>query len=94
MFTLKLYRDGPLPPKGRAVVMEVVGIWVDYCSGGVKQIKTFKRKVGVWDENDDEFFVGGEPVPEQDAIIKGDGGNYYGWGVLENAQGKTTEIFR
>ena len=28
------------------------------------------------------------------AIVMGVGGNYYDWGVLENAQGKTTEMFR
>ena len=27
-------------------------------------------------------------------LVSGVGGNYFGWGVLENAQGKTTEMLR
>lgn len=87
MFTLKLYRNGPLPPHGRSVVMETVGIWVDHCEDNVKHIRAFRKTVGVMDEEGTpEFLVGGDP--------KAAGDDYYAWGVLENAQGKTTEIFR
>lgn len=62
------------------------------------------------EDGHNEFYVGGSPPPgmmqsRQDvdvpvesilppAIVLGVGGNYYDWGVLENAQGKTTEMFR
>lgn len=99
MFTLKLYRNGPLPPSGRTVVLETAGLWVDHCENGLKYIRAFKKTVGVQDEDGTpEFFVGmgfapkpsieGEP-PE---AVTPD--NLYSWGVLENAQGKTTEMFR
>lgn len=97
MFTLKLYQNGPLPPDGRTVIMEVVGVWADECERGVKHIHAFKSKVGVQDENGtDDFYVGGTPLvpqPENGDITIGRGGNYFSWGVLENAQGKTTEMF-
>lgn len=104
MFTLKLYQNGPLPPEGRSVIMEVTGVWVDHCEGGIKHIRAFKKTVGVEDEDGTpEFYVGGdfcnagpgegEPkTPE--FITTGRGGNHFTWGVLENAQGKTTEMFR
>lgn len=57
-----------------------------------------------------DFYVGGSPPPGMmqsqqapdvqtecllpPAIVRGIGGNYFDWGVLENAQGKTTEMFR
>lgn len=97
MFTLKLYQTGPLPPTGRTVILEVAGVWVNHCSQGVKEVLAFKKKVGVEDEDGSPtFYVGGEPSEPDDksAIIMGVGGNYYGWGVLENALGKTTEMFR
>jgi hypothetical protein len=87
MFTLKLYQNGPLPPTGRTVVMEVAGIWVDHCADGVKHVQAFKKTVGVMDEDGpNDFYIGGEAPPEH--------ANYYSWGVLENAQGKTTEMLR
>lgn len=104
MFTLKLYQNGPLPPEGRTVIIETVGLWIDHCEGDVKCIKAFKKTVGVMDEGGTPYFyVGGQigDLPKfgdgsglGNAIIEGAGGNYYGWGVLENAQGKTTEMFR
>lgn len=101
MFTLKLYQNGPLPPEGRTVIMETVGLWVDECDRGIKFIRAFKKTVGVEDESGTpEFYVGGEPEPlgaQQDpnsCIILGRGGNYFSWGVLENAQGKTTQMLR
>lgn len=102
MFTLKLYRNGPLPPEGRTVVLETVGLWVNHCEGGMKQIFAYKKRVGVQDEDGTpEFYVGGVPperpkvpsVTPEYAVYKGDD-IYYDWGVLENAQGKTTEMFR
>lgn len=97
MFTLKLYQNGPLPPNGRTVILEVAGIWVNHCNEGVKEVMAFKKKVGVEDtDGTPTFYVGGnpsEPGPGS-AIIMGAGGNYYSWGVLENALGKTTEMFR
>lgn len=103
MFTLKLYQNGPLPPHGRTVIMEVAGVWVDYCTGGLKHIRAFKKTVGVEDEGGTfECYIGGEEPKEADSmskftpevVIRGPGGNHYGWGVMENAQGKTTEVFR
>lgn len=104
MFTLKLYRNGPLPPDGRSVVMEVAGLWIGHCSYGIKHVRTFKKKVGVQDEDGGhDFYVGGDPqarrdapnyCAETDAICTDTGGNYFDWGVLENAQGKTTEMLR
>jgi hypothetical protein len=92
MFTLKLYRNGPLPPDGRAVIMEVAGVWVTHCSGDIKRIQTFKKKVGVMDEDGGfDCYVGGTPTEEHTAI---NSDNHFGWAVLENAQGKTTEMFR
>lgn len=93
MFTLKLYRDGPLPPHGRTEILQTVGVWVNHCPNGVKQVMAFQTQVGVGSDYE-TFYVGGEPAPDQDAIHMGDGGNHYDWGVLENAQGKTTEMFR
>lgn len=101
MFTLKLYQNGPLPPHGRTVIVETSGVWISHCDGGVKQIHTFKKKVGVMDEDGgQEFYVGGNlelPLGKDCAFNDGAGGpgnNYYTWGVLENAQGKTTEMLR
>jgi hypothetical protein len=104
MFTLKLYRSGPLAPEGRTVIVETVGLWIGHCDGGIKHIQAFKRTVGVMDEDGTpEFYVGGTidrgPTKASQgdppsAIVEGVGGNYYDWGVLENAQGKTTEMFR
>lgn len=109
MFTLKLYQNGQGMPGSRMVVMEVAGIWSDHCDGNVQYVQAFKKKVGVMDDDGPhDFYVGGTPTEEQTtkrltldgggevgfAIVMGCGGNYYGWGVLENAQGKTTEIFR
>lgn len=101
MFTLKLYRNGPLPPEGRTVVIETVGLWVNHCENDVKHILAFKKKVGVADEDGTpEFFVGGtvptEPGPSNEPLrqICAIDSDYYSWGVLENAQGKTTEMFR
>ena len=102
MFTLKLYRNGPLPPSGRTVVIETVGLWVNHCEGDVKHILAFKRKVGVYDEDGThEFYVGGTPVNRADLpkdapspAFTTEDDNYFTWGVLENAQGKTTEMFR
>ena len=98
MFTLKLYRNGPLPPDGRTVILETVGVWVTHCEGDVKYVQAFKKKVGVMDEDGiHEFYVGGErkddPTNQQHPSAITDD-NYYSWGVLENAQGKTTEMFR
>lgn len=99
MFTLKLYRNGPLPPEGKTVIVETVGLWIGHCDGDVKHIQAFKKKVGVMDEDGTpEFYVGGSmnTVPAGDnqppSAINHD--NYYSWGVLENAMGKTTEMFR
>jgi hypothetical protein len=104
MFTLKLYRNGPLSPEGRTVIIETAGLWIGHCDGGVKYIQAFKKIVGVMDEDGTpEFYVGGHlgcgsnsPTPDAPlpVIISGVGGNYYDWAVLENAQGKTTEMFR
>lgn len=103
MFTLKLYQNGPLPPEGRAVIMEVVGLWIDHCDKDVKFVRAFKKTVGVEDEGGTfEAYVGGNPggsgpggqVDTDSAITFGRGGNYFSWGVLENAQGKTTEMLR
>lgn len=92
MFTLKLYRNGPLPPRGRTIVLETIGLWVNHCDGEMKQILAFKKKVGVADEDGTpEFYVGGTRLSEHTAV---NDDNYYDWGVLENAQGKTTEMFR
>lgn len=99
MFTLKLYQNhgpsGPMP-SGRVAIMECVGVWSTACANGVHQIDVFKTEVGVAEEGNrtTTFYVGGEPGPDQDAIYQGIGGNHYSWGVLENAQGKTTEMFR
>ena len=95
MFTLKLYQNTPCL-SGRVAVMECAGIWVTTRPNGVKEIYVFKDKVGVADEGNHttQFYVGGDPGPDQDAISKGIGGNWYDWGVLENAQGKTTEMIR
>ena len=104
MFTLKLYQNGPLPPEGRSVIMETVGVWVDHCDDNILHIRAFRKTVGVEDENGTpEFYVGGDLASRgpgevhkapPDCIVTGRGGNYYTWGVLENAQGKTTEMFR
>lgn len=101
MFTLKLYKNGPLPPDGRTVIMECAGVWVDHCDNGIKQIHVYPKRVGIQDEGTVEFYVGGDtggpggpPRKDLDAIDFGVGGNYYSWGVLENANGKTTEMFR
>ncbi len=101
MFTLKLYQNGPMPPHGRTVILETVGLWVAHCDGDVKHIQAFKKKVGVMDEDGTpEFYVGGTvppPPPNTDATtpaLSVNNSNYYTWGVLENAQGKTTEMFR
>lgn len=95
MFTLKLYQNSPAP-SGRVVIMECVGVWSTACANDVRQIDVFKTEVGVAEEGNrtTTFYVGGEPGPEQDAISSGIGGNWFSWGVLENAQGKTTEMFR
>lgn len=99
MFTLKLYRNGPLPPEGKTVILETVGLWINHCEDGVKHVRAFKKKVGVMDEDGaHEFFVGGtpkEPNSNQENASPVMGyDNYFSWGVLENAQGKTTEMFR
>jgi hypothetical protein len=92
MFTLKLYKNGPLEPRGRTEILQTSGIWINHCPNGVKEVHAFQSEVGVGPC--DTFYVGGEPMPDQDAIHTGDGGNWYDWGVLENAQGKTTEMIR
>lgn len=101
MFTLKLYRNGPMPGSGRTVIVECAGIWSDRCDSGVQYIQAFKKTVGVQDEDGPhEFYVGGDFKPEWQSdnpaappsAITPD--NYYGWGVLENALGKTTEMIR
>ena len=101
MLTLKLYRNGPLAPSGRTVILETVGLWVNHCEGDIKHILAFKKRVGVQDEDGThEFYVGGTPKTDEpepgkmrDGVRRGDD-DYYDWGVLENAQGKTTEMFR
>jgi hypothetical protein len=92
MFTLKLYKDGPLPPEGRTEIIQTTGLWVNHGPNDVKQVLAFRGQVGASEY--DTFYVGGKPEPDQDAINIGVGGNHYGWAVLENAQGKTTEMFR
>jgi hypothetical protein len=99
MFTLKLYRNGPLPPEGKTVIVEAVGLWIGHCEGDIKHIQAFKKKVGVEDEDGTpEFYVGGTRIKNHDdgsgphSAVTDD--NHYSWGVLENAQGKTTEMFR
>lgn len=103
MLTLKLYRNGPLPPNGFTVIIETVGLWISHCDNDVKHIQAFKKTVGVQDEDGTpEFYVGGRPGDAEPravgdpppAIVRGAGGNYYDWAVLENAMGKTTEMFR
>jgi hypothetical protein len=98
MFTLKLYRNGPISPGGMTVIVETCGLWVGHCDNDIKHVQAFKKKVGVMDEEGTpEFYVGGSWKP-----IAGAGdlptaineSNYFDWGVLENAQGKTTEMFR
>ena len=100
MFTLKLYRNGPLPPEGRTVIVETVGLWISHCDDGVKYIQAFRKNVGIEDEGGTpEFYVGGSPPLDKpqnagdppSAITRH---NHYSWGVLENAMGKTTEMFR
>ena len=54
MFTLKLYRNGPLPSDGRTVILECVGLWADECGDGVKMVQAFKKTVGVQDEDYDK----------------------------------------
>jgi len=108
MFTLKLIQNGG-PDRGRTVILETTGVWADYCSHGVRQIQAFKKTVGVEDENGTfTCYVGGDrdafnknadmprPTNSPDPVKLDDyiGGNYFDWGVLENAQGKTTEMFR
>lgn len=100
MFTLKLYQNGPLPPEGRTVIMEVVGVWIDDCpnderANGMKHLRAFKKEVGVEDEGGTfECYIGGELASESPGITRGRGGNYFSWGVLENMQGKTSQVFR
>lgn len=102
MFTLKLYRNGPVPPEGKTVIVETVGLWISHCDNDMKHIRAFKKNVGVQDEDGTpEFYVGGNPprTPpdnhgEPSPAISQIDGDYYSWGVLENAMGKTTEMFR
>lgn len=101
MFTLKLYKNGPLPPEGLTMVMECAGVYVHHCDHGIKNVIVFPKTVGICDDGTKEFYVGGDagspgdpPRKDLNAIDFGVGGNYYGWGVLENANGKTTEMFR
>lgn len=103
MFTLKLYRNGPIAPGGHTVILETVGLWINCCDGDVKHILAFKKKVGVQDEDGTpEFYVGGsiDQPPPNTANTSGppvsaiNDSNYYSWGVLENAMGKTTEMLR
>ncbi len=92
MFTLKLYRNGPLAPEGKTIIIETIGLWVSECGDGMKRIQPFTKKVGVMDEDGGyEFYVGGKRTDEMSAVTSD---NHYDWGVLENAQGKTTEMFR
>jgi hypothetical protein len=104
MFTLKLYQN-QIGDRGRTVIIECAGVWADRFAinpGGsvVTQLHVFKKKVGIQDEDGGhDFYVGGTlPPPEERgpdfAIVDGAGGNHFAWGVLENAQGKTTEMFR
>lgn len=70
----------------------------DNSLASVSHVTVFKKKVGT-DDDDGSFtcYVGGQlpdQLPSDSAIMPGAGGNYYDWGVLENAQGKTTEMFR
>lgn len=105
MFTLKLYRNGPLPPYGRTIIMEVSGIWVDRCENDVLHVQPFRKTVGVQDEEPlPDFYVGGtwHPPLAQSNDPRDQSGpqsaihewNYCGWGVLETAEGKTTEMLR
>jgi hypothetical protein len=89
MFTLKLYRNGPLPPSGRSVILQTPGIWADNCAGEMRQIFVFKTEVGVGDY--DTYFVGGDKAKLATSDMEH---KHYDWGVLENANGKTTEMFR
>lgn len=98
MFTLKLYRNGDTI-NSRVVIIETCGIWIDHNGkeGDPRRILAFKKQIGVMDEEGTpEFYVGGrglrvlvdeDPVPWHSD-------NYFAWAVLENAQGKTTEMFR
>lgn len=102
MFTLKLYRSNGSPtPHGRTVIIECAGFWVDECERGVKHVQTFKGSVGVMDEDGGfDAYVGGDHTPQwmtegpdvPPSAITPD--NYYSWGVIENALGKTTEMIR
>lgn len=96
MFTLKLYRNGPLPPAGRSVFMETAGVWVNHREGELKEILAFPKTVGVGGDYS-TFLIGGEPMGIGEPIRSDDPrgqDNYYAWGVLENSSGKTTEVFR
>lgn len=102
MFTLKLYQNH-ISSGERTVVMECAGIWVDRCPKGTKHVRAFPKTVGIADEDMKEFYVGGDHSPKWQNDEGGPTGappsaitpdNYYSWGVLENAQGKTTEMLR
>lgn len=100
MFTLKLYQGSLIG--GRTVIIETCGVWVDMCEGAVQHVRAFKKEVGVMDANGTpEFYVGGDlskmhlPADGCETLIaEGRGGNYFSWGVLENSQGKTTQVLR
>jgi len=99
MFTLKLYQNGQGMPGSRCIVIECVGIWSDICRDGVKHVRAFPKEVGVAHDGMQEFFVGGDIKAflegQKDPVVStGIGGNYFDWAVLENSQGKTTEMLR
>lgn len=96
MLTLKLYQANTADPmSSRTIIIECVGVWVDHCDNGVKHLRAFQKTVGVMDDGGTpEFYVGGTPKPEQDAINTGHYGNHFAWAVIENALGKTTEMLR
>ena len=66
--------------------MQTPGIWADNCVGEMRQLFVFKTEVGVGDY--DTYFVGGDRAK---CVMEE---KHYDWGVLENAAGKTTEMFR
>lgn len=90
MFTLKLYRRDSI---GRLFTRALEVHHVDSLVIGDNTLElkayTGPQRGNVWAENE-QIYVG-ERTPEMTAI---DDFNHWGWGLLENSHGRTTEHYR
>lgn len=104
MFTLKLYRrKGPDSVQKMHKVLEIERVVVMEIGNEGPAPSDGKKALELWaftGKNDYESYYIGEPSEGMDAFgrkdlhLGSDPGSWWGWGLLENSAGNTTEHYR